>query len=188
MIIEFVGTSGGGKSTLWRLVHEKLLQDRVNARLPLELLVGRRITELINNERIQNLILDFCLLPWTLLSFILLPEFIRYCWRTMRRNAGLSATIIFFRNILRMIGIQVFLHRPYIKKRIVLVNEGTIHIAHKIFALGRQPISSAEIAEFLRLAPKPDMVVYVFADNAALIRRTLARRDKPSRAPPERNS
>ena len=61
------------------------------------------------------------------------------------------------------------------------MDEGTIHSAHYALVHVKTPPRSEDIAEFCRLVPMPDLIIYVAASFETVLARTFARRDPPLR-------
>ena len=84
------------------------------------------------------------------------------------------------RSILRKIGLHVFLNKFYNKKKLVLVDEGTVHIAHLLFANGdKESVSKNDIEIFCELVPTPDLIIQIMAPESEVEKRTLDRIHKP---------
>jgi thymidylate kinase len=63
--------------------------------------------------------------------------------------------------------------------RIVLVDEGTVLLAHNIFVYSDAAYTREEIARFASLVPLPDVIVYIKAPMNILVQRSLNRTDPP---------
>lgn len=81
---------------------------------------------------------------------------------------------IFARNV----GIYEIANRYSSYRQFVLADEGTLHIVHYLFVHVSLEPDLGNITEYLKLAPKPDLVIYVQTDKKVLIERTLARGHK----------
>ncbi len=181
MIIEWVGCSGTGKSTLCEGAYNDLLSSGVDVRRPIEIFLGRTVAKAISNERLQNVFLDFLVFPWSIGSAIKHRHFFKYCLKILNRDySSLWQKLKLLRSILRKTGIHVFLDSCCNDGRPVLVDEGTVHIAHLLFANGNKNcISEKEIVEFCEWVPTPDLIVHIMAPESEVIERAFNRNDKP---------
>ena len=89
------------------------------------------------------------------------------------------STVNRFRAVVRKLG-NYELYRRMDKKKIVLIDEGTIHTAHYIFVYSDKQIIFRDIERFAHLAPLPDAIIYIKAPVEILLARTVRRND-PSR-------
>jgi deoxyadenosine/deoxycytidine kinase len=87
-------------------------------------------------------------------------------------------TINNFRSLVRKIGMYERLRRNK-QKQFILVDEGTVLLAHNIFVYSKASYTYEEIAKFVKLIPLPDLIVYVRAPIDSLIKRSLERIDPP---------
>ncbi len=181
MIVEWVGCSGAGKSTLREETHKLLLSSGVDVRKPLEIFLGKTTAKLIQNEKLRNLVLDFLVLPWSILSTAKHRHFFKFCTKILRRDyPSIKQRIFLLRSILRKMGLYVFLNCFPNDKQLILVDEGTVHIAHILFGnSSKKDISRNDIEEFCDLVPVPELVIHIMAPKTEIINRTLSRRDKP---------
>jgi thymidylate kinase len=181
LIIEWIGCSGTGKSTLCEGVYKTLLASGIEARRPLEIFLGRSIAKSISSERIRNIALDFLILPWSICSAIKYRKFLTYCLGILNKDySSYSLKLKLLRSILRKTGLHVFLSSCYNDRKLILFDEGTVHIAHLLFANGnKNSIAEKEIAKFCEQVPAPDLIVHIMAPEPEVIKRTLDRKDKP---------
>jgi hypothetical protein len=181
LVIEWIGCSGVGKSTLYEAVCQHLLSSGINARKPLEIFLGRTVAQSISNERLQNVFLDLLVLPWSLISAVKYRLFYSYCLKVLSRDySSYAQRIKLLRSILRKTGLHTFLSRVCHEKQALLVDEGTVHIAHLLFANGdNNSISPKEIERFCELVPVPGLIIHIIAPESDTLKRTLNRHDKP---------
>ena len=189
MIIEWTGCTGTGKSTLCEGVYKNLLSSGVNVRKPLEIFLGRTIAKAIKNESIRSLLLDVLVLPWSIFSAVKHRHFVTFCLKTLNNN-NFSSTqkILFLRSIIRKTGLYLFLNDFCNESKLTVLDEGTVHIIHLLFANGdpKYCISTKEIERFCELVPLPDLIIHIMASESEVIKRTLNREDKPlSNASPD---
>jgi hypothetical protein len=181
LIIEWVGCSGTGKSTLHKEVYSILLASGIDARKPLEIFLGRTFSKFFINERLQNLFLDFLVLPWTVFSVAKHRHFLKYCLEILQRDySSFKIKLKLLRSILRKMGLHVFINSFDNAKQPVLIDEGTVHIAHLLFANGdKVNVSPNDIKKFCELVPIPDLIIHIMASETEILARTLNRKDKP---------
>lgn len=178
MIVEFVGSSGAGKTTLACEVYHRLAKSvRVASsyELAAELLGLRRTT----HPTVRNLTQDLVGLPFFVGALVQHRAFVAYAFRALaRQSSSLLLTANYVRSMARKMGMYQ-IGRRQAQDRIVLVDEGTVLSAHLLFVFGRHEASQAEIEAFARLVPLPDLVVCVEAPLECLVQRSLQRGDMP---------
>jgi thymidylate kinase len=181
LIIEWIGCSGTGKSTLSEEVYKNLHSSGINAQKPLEVFLGKTFSQFITNETLQNLFLDLIVLPWSICSIAKHRHFLKYCLNILKRDySSLKVRIKLIRSILRKMGLHVFFNNFCSTKQTILVDEGTVHIAHLLFANGdKVNVSPNDIKKFCELVPTPDLIIHIMAPESEVIARTLKRKDKP---------
>jgi deoxyadenosine/deoxycytidine kinase len=177
MIIEFIGCTGAGKTTLIKEVQRRLTKTAkvtTSIELVMDLLRIRNVT----NPTIQNFIQELASFPFFVRSLYKYKAFMLYTIRLFLRNSSISiSTINNLRSLERKIGVyEITRHRS--KDRIILVDEGPILAAH-MFVFTGATYTPQEIARFADLVPLPDLVVYVTASVDTLVKRTLRRDDPP---------
>ncbi len=181
MIIEWIGCSGAGKTTLSKEVYKNLLESGFPVRRPLEIFIGKNLAKLISSERLRNIILDILVLPWTFFSIIKYKRFLLYCLKFLRNDYfSFTQRIKLIRSILRKTGLHFFLENFCNKKQLIFVDEGTVHIAHLLFANGNiSCVLDKDVADFCDCVPIPDLIVHIMSSESELIERTLNREHKP---------
>jgi thymidylate kinase len=177
MIIEFIGCTGAGKTTLIKEV-ECRLTKKASVTTSMDLVVGLLHLRNVTNPTIQNLIQELVCLPFFIRSLPKYREFLLYTIRLFLRNSSISiSTINNLRSLERKIGVYELTNR-YGRDQIILVDEGPILAAH-MFVFTGAAYSPEELARFADLLPLPDLVVYVSAAVDILVQRTLRRGDHP---------
>lgn len=183
MIVEFVGPSGGGKSTLCSSVGEELKNQGVTVCRPLELVLGSHGASLIHTDTIANVVLEFFYFPWILLGLLKYRQLMKVSWQELsRRVPSLLPRLLLFRSVARRIGQELYLRRRKFERKVVLVDEGCVHIAHVIYVNGIATDAPVDLEKFIRLVPVPDLLVYVSAPDVVLMDRVVARSDRPIRS------
>lgn len=176
MIVEFVGSTSAGKTTLAAEV-ERRLAERARAVTAFDLMADLLGSRSAANPTIRNLIQDVVGFPFFVASLYRNRAFLGFAIKTLVRNAKYR---ILIPNYLRSIARKVGTHEA-IKRlkgdRIVLVDEGTVLSAYLLFAYTRGGYKNADIEKFTSLVPLPELVVYVRAPVNILIQRSLERSD-----------
>jgi thymidylate kinase len=177
MIVEFIGSTGSGKTTLISEVHRRLAKtSRVTTSIDLAtgLLGFRGVT----NPTLQNLAMEFVSLPVFILTLHRHNKFIGHTVKIFWRSTGFSMqTIHNLRSLVRKIGMYEI--TKYLgKNQVILVDEGPILAAH-MFVPAENTYTPEEISRFTDLVPLPDLVVYIWASVDTLMERTLRRADPP---------
>jgi len=181
LIIEWIGCSGAGKSTLREEVYKNLLSSGVDTYKPLEIFLGKNFSKLIASEKIRNIILDLIILPWSLYGVAKHRKFFNYCLKILKRDySSFWSRIRLLRSIFRKTGLFIFLNYTNNKNQLILVDEGTLHISHLLFANGiKNEVSPNDIKMFCELVPTPELIIHIMTSKTDAIARTLNRKDKP---------
>ena len=177
MIVEFIGSTGAGKTTLISEVHRRLAKtSRVTTSIDLATgLLGLRG---VTNSTLQNLVMELVSLPFFILTLHRHNQFIRHTVKLFWRKTGFSIqTIHNLRSLERKIGIyEITKHLG--KDQIILVDEGSILAAYMFVSTGNT-YTPEEITRFTDLLPLPDLIIYIRASVDTLIERTVRRADPP---------
>jgi thymidylate kinase len=178
MIIEFIGCTGVGKTTLISEVRNRLAQ-KTPVTTSFELIATPLGLNHVSSRMFRNFIQEIAVLPIFIRRLQRNKAIIAYAVRMLRRHADLSIfTINNLRGIERKIGVYEKIN-AHSNNQVILVDEGTVHLAHKIFVFNNAGYTSDEIIRFARLIPVPDLIVYVRAPVENLIQRTQNRPDPP---------
>ena len=177
MIVEFIGSTGAGKTTLISEVHRRLAKtSRVTTSIDLATgLLGLRG---VTNSTLQNLVMELVSLPFFILTLHRHNQFIRHTVKLFWRKTSFSMqTIHNLRSLERKIGIyEITKHLG--KDQIILVDEGSILAAYMFVSTGNT-YTPEEITRFTDLLPLPDLIIYIRASVDTLIERTVRRADPP---------
>lgn len=178
MIIEFIGSTGAGKTTVISEVQRRLAQTTEVATSfdvvasPLGL---RRVTHLT----VRNLIQELVGFPFFIRSLHRHKALIVFILRMLARQASFSFfTINNLRSLERKIGVDEIIKRRQHDK-IILVDEGPLLLAHNVFVYSGVHYTGEEIATFAGLVPLPDIIIYIKVPMDILIQRSLQRADPP---------
>ena len=177
MIVEFIGATGAGKTTLINAVHcrlEKTVKVTTSVDLSTSLLGFKNVT----NLTLQNLEQELISLPFFIGTLYKYNEYLHHTVKLFWRNSGFSMqTIHNLRSLERKIGMYE-ITKILGKDQVILVDEGPILALH-MFASAKNTYSPEEIARFIDLLPLPDLIIYIRASVDTLIERTVRRVDPP---------
>ncbi|MCX6078611.1 MAG: AAA family ATPase [Chloroflexi bacterium] len=177
MIVEFIGVTGAGKTTLINALRSRLEKtSRVTTSVDLatSLLGFKNVT----NLTLQNLEQELISLPIFIGTLSKYHEYLRHTIKLYWRNSGVSMqTIHNLRSLERKIGMYE-ITKYYGCDQIMLVDEGPILALH-MFVSAKNTCTLEEIARFTDLLPLPDLVIYIRASVETLIERTVRRADPP---------
>ncbi|MDX1412980.1 MAG: hypothetical protein R3293_02255 [Candidatus Promineifilaceae bacterium] len=178
MIIEFIGSTGAGKSTLISQV-ESRFATTTNVTTPFNMIASQVGLLRVTNPTAQNMIQEIFSLSYLIRSLPRYKASIAFSLRMLARKADSAIlTINNLRSLVRKIGVYEFIRRHQ-QNRIILVDDGTVLLAHGLFVYNGAYFMSREIAEFASLIPLPDVIVYVRAPVDTLVKRSLQRSDPP---------
>ena len=177
MIVEFIGSTGAGKTSLISKIHHKLAQTTV-VTTSFGLVAAPLGLSGVTHPTAQNLIQELVAFPFFISSLNRYRKFLAHTIRTFSHNTKFSIhTINNLRSLERKIGLYEIAQR-YNRDRIILVDEGPILAAH-MFVFAGSAIASSEIDTFAALLPLPDLIVYIKAPVEVLVKRALQRPDPP---------
>ena len=177
MIVEFIGSTGAGKTSLISKIHHKLAQTTV-VTTPFDLIAAPLGLSSVTHPTAQNFIQELVGFPFFIGSLNRHGKFLAHTINTFSNNTNFSIhRINNFRSLERKIGMYEITQR-YDQGQIILVDEGPILAAH-MFVFTGSLVTSSEIATFADLVPLPDLIVYIKAPVDVLVRRALQRPDPP---------
>jgi thymidylate kinase len=177
MIVEFIGPTGSGKTTLARGLVRRGVGARP-VRMATDLLTDRLGLRWIDNAHAINLLADVTALPSFIRSLDRDREFLRFAFDRLRRHAPSTfARLNYMRNMVRKLGMHEMTRRAD-PGTTFLVDEGIILTAYQLFVYSDAPFTQADLERFGRLVPLPDLIVHVKAPIDVLLRRAVARPDR----------
>lgn len=177
MIVEFIGSTGSGKTTLISNVQRRL-EETVRVTTSHDL--GTRLLGFKNvtNLTLQNLAQELLSFPFLIGKFHEHNAYLMHTFKLFWRNSGFSMqTIHNLRSLERKVGMYE-ITKKFGKDQVILVDEGPILALH-MFVSAQNTYTSEEIARFIDLLPLPDLIIYIQASVDTLIERTLHRPDPP---------
>jgi len=178
VIVEFIGSTGAGKTSLIAEVKRRL-EGRVQVRSSYEKVAAPLGLDGVSHPSVRNLLQELLGFPWFLGSLGHNRAFLVFALDMLKRQARFSIfTFNILRSLERKLGVHALL-RSREDGTVVLVDEGTLLAAHNIFVFSEAEYSGGEIARFASLVPLPDLVVYIKVPVESLVQRSMARRDPP---------
>jgi hypothetical protein len=180
LIVEFIGASGVGKSTLIPAVADYLgaRGQRVGGAEEFILAsYGLHVRPGLLRAALVHLL---CVKPF--LSFFFTSvgfRFTRFALRLIVRDAGgMRIGISLARCILQRVGVHLLLERLGQQPGapdVIICDEGMVHAVHNLFVHAGTPPSAAEIAQFEEMVPKSDVLIWVTAPASRLVAVLLQR-------------
>jgi thymidylate kinase len=178
LIVEFIGSTGAGKSTIIREVQSRLVSN-TQVTTSFDLVAAPLGLSGVRHPSIRNFIQELIGLPYFIKSLRQHKAFIAYNLRMWARQKIFSLFAFNnLRSLERKIGVYEIISRKE-QRQIILVDEGTVLQAHHVFVFTDACYSEEEISKFAVLLPLPDLIVYVRAPKEILIQRSLHRSDPP---------
>jgi thymidylate kinase len=176
MIVEFIGPTGAGKTTL---AHELVRRGSARpVRMATDLLTDRTGRRWIHNPHAINLLADVTALPSFIRALDRDRDFLRFAFDRLKHHAPSTfATLNYMRNMVRKLGMHEMTRRAA-PGTTFLVDEGTILTAYQLFVYSDAPFTRTDLERFGRLVPLPDLIVYVKAPIDVLLRRAMTRPDR----------
>ena len=188
MLIEFVGCSGAGKTTLATAVRAALLERGCKVAYSPELVAHVTKSAWLRNERFHNMLISVLLLPWLGQSRRVHRSFYDFAFSVIRRDAeNVWERSSRTRSMIRQACTFDVLRSFESQYDFVLVDECTLGSAHNLFVHVHRPPRNDEVQRFATLVPMPDIVVHVDVDTQRALQRTLGRGDPPIRRGHENN-
>lgn len=181
MQIELIGCTSAGKSTLAKKMLEAYRARGDGAVMKYDFVLGQVRLNWIRNFMLRTFVLDLIALSGCVASWRRNREFRLFALRHIRRlpaTVGVFEKLNIGRNVLKHIGIHEIIRRRAPDQQIVIIDEGTLHIAHALFVHVSVEPEMSNMSAFAGLVPLPDIAVYVQQDESVLITRTLARTHK----------
>ena len=77
--------------------------------------------------------------------------------------------------MIKRLGVHSAIRRKQIEERIIIIDEGTLHIVHNLFVHANSDPDLEQVIEFAKLVPLPDLVVFVQTPVEVCVERTLQR-------------
>ncbi len=179
MQIELIGCTGAGKSTLASRLVESCSRRGIPLITSRDFVLRRSRLDWIPGRVVRNIALNLCALCACVGTLRKNRALYGFAARTILRSpAVLHHKLSLLRNVLKKIGIYEIICRGSTDDQLVLVDEGTVHVAHNLFVHAQRKADTADLSTFVGLLPLPDVVVLVEQSESVLIDRTVARGHK----------
>jgi hypothetical protein len=178
VIVEFIGASGSGKTSLARNV-VRSLEGTHDAVMASDLVLRRLHLERLAAPTTRNVLADLSAVVEMLRLNGERRTFLAYAVRRLNRHRPKSLqTLNYVRSVVRRLGVDGIARRRG-QHMIVVADEGILLTAYLLFVYGNTGFDEDDLAEFAGIAPLPDRIVHVKAPLESLVRRTLSRLDPP---------
>lgn len=178
MIVEFIGTTGAGKTTLIKEVKRRLSKS-AQVTTSFDLIATPLGLGGVTHPTARNLIQELIGFPFFLQS---LPRHRAYVDLYLRLLARQEKFTFFMMNNLRSLERKLGVFEMINRKdfdQIILVDEGTVLSAHHVFVFTNVSYTTEEISRFASVLPLPDVIVYIRVPMEMLLERSLKRADPP---------
>jgi PST family polysaccharide transporter len=181
LVVEFIGPTGAGKSTLISAVVQPLIAQGLRVGLAEDVILRSFGLSCPGFPKTQSaLVLALSLRAFCRHFFTRQgSQLSRMAFASIMRgmdNPWIGANLI--RNFIKRIGSHFLLEGLRGKicdYDVVIWDEGAVHAAHNLFVHSRTEPKPEEIEEFGRLVPKPDLLIWVTAPTAQLVKVLLQR-------------
>jgi len=176
MIVEFIGCSGAGKTSLAEGLRRRSHASRA-AVLSIDLVRDRPGLRWMSDPSLINLAADVISFPSFVRAYGRDGDFVRFAFDRLRRHAPSRFAKYNYRlNIVRKLGVHELARRAS-ERKTVLVDEGIVLSAYQLFVYSDAPYADVDLDRFARLVPLPDRIVYVKAPLDLLVERAVRRPD-----------
>lgn len=176
MIVEFIGCSGAGKTSLAEGLRRRI-QPSGRPILSVDLVRDRPGLRWMRDPSMINLAADVISFPSFVRAYGRDGDFVRFAFDRLRRHAPTTFAKYNYRlNIVRKVGVHELARRAS-KRRTVLIDEGVVLSAYQLFVYSDAPYGDIDLDRFARLVPMPDRIVYVKAPLDLLVERAIRRPD-----------
>lgn len=178
-LIELIGCTGAGKSTLAAQLLAAYRQRGEEAWLGYDFVLRQVRLEWVRRRAIRGLLVNALALLACLATSPRNLALLRFVLGSVARlPVGLGEKLYIGRDALKNIGIDQIIRRRASGRQIILLDEGGLHIAHYLFVNMAGEPDPAQVAAFAKLAPLPDLAVYLRQAEPLLVERTLRRGHK----------
>lgn len=178
MIVEFIGTTGAGKTTLIKEVKLRLSKS-AQVTTSFDLIASPLGLGGVTHPTARNLIQELIGLPFFLQSLYRHRAYVDLYLRLLARQEKYSFFMFNnLRSLERKLGVFETINRNK-QDQIILVDEGTVLSAHHVFVFTNVRYTIEEISRFASVLPLPDLIVYLRVPMEDLLGRSQQRPDPP---------
>lgn len=181
MQIELIGCTNSGKSTLLNGILKFCHEHDIDATTGDEFVLKLTRLNWIKGYYLRTLLLDIISLFSVLFTSKVNLKFTVFVLKVifnLPNEISWYVKLNLLRNTIKKLGIYHFVRRFSSEGKIVLMDEGTVHSAHYLFVNLNSEPPTDDMSTFGRLAPLPDIVIYLKQDERLLIEKTMARGHK----------
>ena len=179
MQIELIGCTSAGKSTLSRSILQACREQGIDLSMADDFVLKQVRLNWVKMNLARRLLVNLvalcaCLATWqkNLAFYIFAIQVI------FQLPTALFEKLYSLRNVLKRIGVYEIICRWKADQQVLLVDEGTLQTAHNLFVNVSIEMKADDLSTFVKLAPQPDVVIYVKQSEAILIERTIKRGHK----------
>lgn len=180
LLVEFTGVTGVGKTSIIREVHAVLERRGFSVQSAEQMVLSALGFDGAPSGKLSSLLISLCTLP----AFLRFRrsgqgrDVIRLAFRVLFREAALANWGHLARNLVKRFGVYALVRRGgrlFAGCDFILWDEGTLHSIHNLFVHGGATPDPAEVANYLRVVPKPDAVVWLTAPEKQSVECILQR-------------
>jgi thymidylate kinase len=178
MIIEFIGSTGAGKTTLIKQILSLCEREGMNAVVGTDFVLKQSRLNWVKNQLVRTILINLLSLFAALAAWRNNRAFYRFVLQiilTLPGTVPWLERLFLAKNILKRIGIYEMIRRLGAEQQLYLVDEGTLHVVHSLFVHLAGEANRHDLSTFARLVPLPHVVVYLRQDEAVLVERIRAR-------------
>lgn len=178
MIVEFIGSTGAGKTTLIKEVKRRLSKS-AQVTTSFDLIATPLGLGSVTHPTARNLIQELVGFPFFLKSLHQHRAYVDLYLSLLARQEKFTFFMMNnLRSLERKLGVFEIIKRKDFDQ-IILVDEGTVLSAHHVFVFTDVSYTSEEISRFASVLPLPDVIVYIKVPMEILIERSIQRTDPP---------
>lgn len=178
-IVEFIGCTGAGKSSLFAEILS-ILKGQGARVLSSDEAVMRHWgipSTRFRSQRVRSLLIDALTFPFFIVAVVRRPRLwwlvLGIVWRDVEYP---FLRLNIYRNVAKRLGADaLFRQSGRIRGALVLVDEGLVHQADSLFAHPNSSWRPEELRAYVEMLSLPDAIVYVEAEFESLIERISAR-------------
>lgn len=176
MIVEFIGCTGAGKTTVMREILRQA-DTSMPAVTAWDVTLDRPVLRRLTNPSLRNIAADVTAFVPSLRARRARKEFVSLARDRLRMHAPSTiARLNYARSIRRRLGMHQLVVES-MPDMTVFVDEGTVLIAYLLFVYTEGAYSQSDLERFAALVPKPDVLVHVGAPVGVLMQRAKDRSD-----------
>lgn len=176
MHIELIGCTSAGKTTLAQKIVDVGKRQGVDITLGDDFVLQKLHLNWIKSEFMRRRLLEICSACICLWHWQKYREFCRFVFGVIFQAPGswfYKASLV--RIVLRKVGIHEIIRRLGSESQMVLVdNEGIVQAAHSLFVHSNGRLNG-DLSNFIKSAPLPDVVAFLWQPESILMERTLKR-------------